>query len=774
MGCCNISKEETVRIDKEKAYQKKKDRFQHEWLFRKGTSFCKQSGYWWAVYVEGEGIYCLLCRKHHSKSQQNKSETFATDASKRFKWTTFTDHAASTKHTTTVSNELLNRVSSFQKQLDEKKKVKNEVLEKAFHAMYWLAYECIANRKITSLLKLLELLGMTELKYFAHRSCGSLREMFITMGEVIRDKISKKLQAEPPSAHYYGLLVDDVADISNEEQMVAFIQYFDEDTGGIECKYLFTANVLQKSDSADAKTMHQVISDELSNLQIKKNNLKGLATDGASVMTGKKNGLAALLKRDPDVSSLVSVHCVCHRLALACTDTNKSLKKISDTELEVTQLWKVFDNSPKKLAAYLKIQQGIKGVILGKKGKKKITKKLKKACSTRWLSFDKAIDAVCKDMPAILQTLRALKQDAACYGLLKKFSKTKKVGVIYILNDVLPILSDLSRQFQQGTINFARIAPSIQRCSDRLLKLLETKSPVTKFQEDLREGGPLELADLVKCTSGDIDYLENLLDNYVSALIDNIATRFQEALPVLNAMQVFDVLSMPKREHPDFHLHGNDHIDIFAKHFFPDDDASKVQLLAEWNALKYDLQSWKLPPSQQNKESPAEWAMQRLCQQKYALRAQFPMMMIVVESLLVIPVSNAWPERGASKLKLIKTRLRSGMKGDMLNALMHISLNGVPATSKAATVFIRECVDRWLTVKSRKKIPKPTSQMSVCSLAGEPQELVCMQSQGTQTACDLTDIEETDEQISIAADKLGLSGYEETLTDNDSESEESD
>lgn len=34
------------------------------------------------------------------------------------------------------------------------------------------------------------------------------------------------------------MLVDDVADISNEEQMLAFVQYFDVELGTLQCKFL--------------------------------------------------------------------------------------------------------------------------------------------------------------------------------------------------------------------------------------------------------------------------------------------------------------------------------------------------------------------------------------------------------------------------------------------------------------------------------------------------------------------------------------------------------
>lgn len=762
-GCNGISKEEVDQVK----MTKRKDRFQHEWLFRRETCFCSQTGIWWLVYVENEGMYCLLCRKHKSKSAQNRSEIFSNDPSTRFKWSTVKDHMTCAKHQTTVKNELLNRVSHFQKQVDEKESSKIVVLQEAFHAVYWLAKESIANRKITSLLELMQLLGLEELKYFAHRSRGSLREIFLTIGNTVRDHICGKLQEHS----FYGLLVDDMADISNEEQMLAFVQYFDVDLGRLECKFLFTANVLEESASADATTLHGVITNQLQALQIPLKNLRGLATDGASVMTGKNRGLATLLKKD--VISLVAVHCVCHRLALACTDTNVELEMIKNVETEVTQLWKVFDNSPKKLAAYLKVQEEIKQVTLGPKANKRIGKRLKKACKTRWLSFDNAIAAVCSDLPSILQTLHQLKADPSCYGLLKKFMKAKKVGTIYILREVLPVLSDLSRVFQQGTINFAHIKPSITVCKEKLLALVENKSPIKKLQDDLAEGGTLALTVTeIRCSSRDIEYLENLLKNYVNALVKNITKRFKDATPVLTAMQVFHKTAIPPKESDDFMEYGQEYIDVLACHYYPGDEVNQAQLQAEWKLLKYDLITWKLPPTvKDGKLSCAEWVMQQLVKQKFSYRGHFPLMITVIEALLVIPVSNAWPERGASKVKLIKNRLRSLLKGDMLNSLMHISLNGLPVTSEDGQKVIKESVVSWLAAKNRKKLPSlptaagPTTQPK----PAEHGTNTC--TQATQTVVEETEQlqDEVDHEVTVAAEKLGLLNEV-----DDHESDESD
>ena len=58
-------------------------------------------------------------------------------------------------------------------------------------------------------------------------------------------------------------------------------------------------------------------------------------------MVGRKNDLVAKLK---DVNlRLISVHFVCHNLALTCTDAKDdgNLKFIKEVETVVTQLWKL-------------------------------------------------------------------------------------------------------------------------------------------------------------------------------------------------------------------------------------------------------------------------------------------------------------------------------------------------------------------------------------------------------------------------------------------------
>lgn len=65
--------------------------------------------------------------------------------------------------------------------------------------------------------------------------------------------------------------------------------------------------------------------------------LSSIVTDGASAITVKLNGPAARLKHD--FPSLVSVHCICHHLALACVKSADSTSYTKNV---------FFNDSPKR------------------------------------------------------------------------------------------------------------------------------------------------------------------------------------------------------------------------------------------------------------------------------------------------------------------------------------------------------------------------------------------------------------------------------------------
>ena len=149
------------------------------------------------------------------------------------------------------------------------------------------------------------------------------------------------------------------------------------------------------------------------------------------------------------------------------------------------QLWKYFENSPKRTALYLKVQIEMKTLSVSDKVSKEAHKKLKKACSTRWLSFDAATQAVYANYAAILITLSELSaSDPTAKGLVHEIRTTKFLGTVYILKEVLPELSKLSQTLQYSNTNFSTVESTVDYTIDKLKKIKEM-TPLKNVKADL-------------------------------------------------------------------------------------------------------------------------------------------------------------------------------------------------------------------------------------------------------------------------------------------------
>ncbi|VDI66017.1 Hypothetical predicted protein [Mytilus galloprovincialis] len=578
---------ESLSFEDPQSTSKNKHRFKHSTLMDKNTSFSQDTGLWWLVYIEQEGMYCLLCKNHHNLNPKNK-DIFCMKPGLRFRKEAIQDHSKSKVHKAAELEENIQRVSPFQKEVNNRKEYASEVLLIAFTSLYWLAKEEVANSKFKSLINLLEVVGVSHMKHFNHSSAGSIREMFLSIGDVITEDLVQKVNM----ADSFGLMIDEVTDISLIEQLVCFIQYVDR-AGCPTIHFHFTADLLKESDSADAATIVKVIKEKLLNLGIDISKLRSLATDGASVMTGKKNGVAALLRKEHP--GIINIHCICHKLALACADTKTELKDIDLVQLTLIQLWKYFQNSPKRTAVYLKLQEGTKYLKLNESSRKMVAKRLKKACTTRWLSFDLSVQAVFDDYAAVLQTLSQLSEkDTAAYGLLKRMKKTRFLGTLYILKCILPPLSKLSKIFQTGNIDFSSIGPSIQYTIDTMEEISKSKQPLEEMKKDLQDGKLTMVTKEFKVSDTDFKQLETLLTKYVTALKENINSRFEDALSVLKAFDIFNPVSLPERTDTEFRNYGVTSLDSLMESFYPNiEQDEKNEIVTEWNKIKYNMLEWK-------------------------------------------------------------------------------------------------------------------------------------------------------------------------------------
>ena len=109
---------------------------------------------------------------------------------------------------------------------------------------------------------------------------------------------------------------------------------------------------------------------------------------------------------------MFNIHCICHRLALACPDTGDDYKFIRNVEEILIELQRFFRNSPKRLHIYIKVTVNAKEFdSLTEKKKKNYVKLLKKICRKSWFSSHAGVDAVFGEYKGLIWTLKEMQDD---------------------------------------------------------------------------------------------------------------------------------------------------------------------------------------------------------------------------------------------------------------------------------------------------------------------------------------------------------------------------
>ena len=403
---------------------KKDNKFKHKWLFDPNIAECDKTNKWCLVYIDGKGMFCSVCRNYDIK-QNNGEKTWNAIANVRCRTQTVIDHfkKETSMHQEAVRASIRQKTSYFD--LEEKKKVtalKSNVYYKVFCSLYWLVKEEMPSSKITSFLTLLEKMGVKEMKYFETRSEPILRKMLLLIARTIIQDLVNNIK----KSNFYALLTDEVTDILNICQLVSFVKFFDVDKGKADTAFLDCVDLLEHSIDAspNADAIVTCLTKKMQELAMERGNLKAFVSDGVSVMTGAEGGVAAKFWQD-FASTMINIHCICHRLALACVDTGDDYKFINSFEENRIKLWKFFKNSSKRLKIYVRIALKCKEFdTMSNKRQKNIVKRVKKACRTRWLSLHAGVDVVYDEYEGIVKTVQEIQFDRSsgsqAIGLLKK------------------------------------------------------------------------------------------------------------------------------------------------------------------------------------------------------------------------------------------------------------------------------------------------------------------------------------------------------------------
>ncbi|XP_070564482.1 uncharacterized protein C17orf113-like [Ptychodera flava] len=308
--------------------------------------------------------------------------------------------------------------------------------------VYFLAKEDLPDSKLTKMIELQKLNGCEAFeKCDPYIHADSIHDMQRAIADTVRGELGNLIRRSP----YIGILVDESVNITVHKKLIVYIRIISH----AGPKTVFLRNVTVHNGTAE--TVMDAILETLRANDIAPRKVMGLGSDGASVMTGKHNGVAARFKRKNPF--LVSVHCAAHRVALAATDASKRGKgvdKISDYRTTINNLYNFYKYSAVR---YNRLRQ------LSEAMDTSDFRSLKEPCSVRWLSLSRAVTAV-NNIWSILNfelSEEAERGNATASGILKSISLYSFVATTKMLKDVLAIMDRLNLLFQRENVDLSAV-----------------------------------------------------------------------------------------------------------------------------------------------------------------------------------------------------------------------------------------------------------------------------------------------------------------------------
>ncbi|XP_011409071.1 PREDICTED: zinc finger protein 862-like, partial [Amphimedon queenslandica] len=466
----------------------------------------------------------------------------------------------------------------------------------------------------------------------------TMKEMMEAIGSAIEEFLLKNICASP----FYSIILDESTDLSTVKQLGLVVQYLDMETATAETKYLKLID-LSPAVHATADVIVKAVTaylEEKASPAPGLQKLIGAASDGASVMVGRDNGVIVQLKIK--VPGLIATHCSAHRLALAASDAAHTTPWFARFERILNQVYSFFSRSAVHTAELVEIQRMMDHPKL----------KLKKPSETRWLSLENAVSALrcCyRPVKAVLEN-EAAEGDATALGLHTQLKKPEFIVNIHFLCDVLDTVGSLSKAFQSNQVNLLGI--------ENLVK--EKLSVLEELQNDIYCGG----------------YMLTVIKNYPEELAAVKETNFDTKA----ACYIKELISSIRNRFPNIrlitllgHLHPKHVAEATPAIIF--ELASSLSLNGPnlWNEfMSYKSFALSLKPMSLHQSVLEMWHPDR----RDTMVAAYPLISQLLAQVIVLPASSAEVERVFSTINRTKTPLRNHLTTMMLDNLIRISMDG--------------------------------------------------------------------------------------------------
>ncbi|XP_020875868.1 zinc finger MYM-type protein 1-like [Arabidopsis lyrata subsp. lyrata] len=496
-------------------------------------------------------------------------------------------------------------------------------------------------------------------------------ELILMLGNEVQQMILKKIRC----AKYFSVILDTTPDISHREQMSLVIRCVDisEMSPKIEEFFLTFLEVKDKTGEGLFDTLQDVLLD----LGLSIDDIRGQGYDNGSNMKGKNKGVQSrLLEVNPRA---VYTPCGCHSLNLALSDIASSSTIAVSFFGIIQRIYCLFASSTNNCEVFREIVNGIT---------------VKPLSQTRWESRVKSVKAIRFQAPQIRDALFYLaensdnpktKSEAESLAMSEihgigsfefLFGMVIWYELLFVVNKVSKILQsedmdiDIAIAQLKGLVSFfrnyretgfqaAKVEAERIAISMDIEPVFSVKAKrVCKRKRYHDEEAEKVGEDVILSAE------ENFRINYFIKIVDqglvSLETRFDQLQSYEKTFGFLFDLKKLKLANDDDLMASCTNLEVFLKHGIHSD--------LDGNDLYLELKLFKevLPKEMKKPVEVLDFLKK--------MESCYPNIWTAYRIMMTIPVSVASAERSFSKLKLIKSYLRSTMTQDRLNGLAIISI----------------------------------------------------------------------------------------------------
>lgn len=461
--------------------------------------------------------------------------------------------------------------------------------------------------------------------------------------------------------------------------------------------------------------------------------LVGFASDGASVMTGERGGLAKLIDDNAD-KDIYKIHCAAHKLQLAvghCFNAD-GMAPLKQLEKFVNTIYTFYNRNAVKRKTSLRNMAEILGNVFYE---------LTYIFKVRWVASEfLALEHISKNYETLLANLQFIElspefkegdSQQVAKGLKSTMLNTNFIGVFFFTMDMLDLLRQESQRLQdrQGVIigmeDFhVELKKSIEK------RITEDGTWITKF---LNEHDCWKTLDrLTKCKSSDLDDKKfKVSANFIATPPTNVDRSFPK-LSSFRGKFVENLLLEVERYFPEGSMKM---FSVFLPRNLPKvsgevfsyapraiEAANKLGFSAEKTSNEFALMLHSLIDEHYDElcthvteDDPVNFWSHFLNMDTVIWGSELKKL---IQTILSIPISTADVERGFSILTHTKYDRRSRLTVDNLRSLLFLRVNGPTIGSFDANRYAKAWIrsGHMATDDPRQERKKPKNQLPESNL----------------------------------------------------------